>query len=71
MIMHQNIEMPCIFLRKTEKGCILENQPGSTLGSLLLTVPDLGRLHKTWLRQQRHGFYISACFLQNAGQRPM
>lgn len=64
------------FLRKTftlEKGCISESHPGLTIsGELLLVIPDLGSLHKTWFRQQRDGFCISPQFLQTAGgQHPV
>lgn len=64
------------FLRKTftlEKGCISERHPGPTIsGELLLVIPDLGSLHKTWFRQQRDGSHISARFLQTAGgQHPV
>lgn len=44
------------FLKKNfsqERGCTLGSHPGSTPGDLLLVIPDLGRLCKTWLRQQK------------------
>lgn len=58
------------FLEKNfyqEKGCMLGSHPGSTSGDLFLVIPDMGRLCKTWLRQQRDGFHISAWFSQTAG----